>query len=55
MTSKELLYIEDALTHEQLMKTCCSNVQLQDTTLMNYMKELEKKHCELCSKLLNLL
>ena len=55
MTSKELLYIEDALTHEQLMKKSCCNVQLQDTNLMDYMKELEKKHCDLYNKLLNLL
>lgn len=55
MTSKELLYIEDALAHEELMKKCCSQAQLQDVNLTNYMKELEKKHCELYSKLLNLL
>lgn len=55
MTSKELLYIEDALAHEKLIKKCCSNIQLQDTNLMNYIKELEKKHCEIYSKLLKLL
>lgn len=55
MTSKELLYVEDALAHEELMKKCCCNANLQDTNLMDYMKELEKKHCEIYNKLLNLL
>lgn len=55
MTSKELLYIEDALAHEQFIKKCCSTAQLQDTNLMNYIKEVEKKHCDIYNKLLNLL
>ena len=57
MTSKELLYVEDALGHECFMKTSCCNTskQLQDVTLSNYMKELETKHTELFNKFLNLL
>ncbi len=57
MTSKELLYIEDALGHENIMKSCCTKVseQLQDVSLSTYMAELEKKHCELFNKFLNLL
>lgn len=55
MTSKELLYIEDALAHEQFMKTCCSNTKLQDTELASYIQELEEKHNQFFSKLLNLL
>lgn len=57
MTNKELLYVEDALGHEQFMK-CCSkktSVQLQDATLSQYVSELEQKHCELFNKFLNLL
>ena len=57
MTNKELLYIEDALGHESIMKTCCKTVssQLKDATLSAYMTELEQKHTELFDKFLNLL
>lgn len=57
MTSKELLYVEDALGHEQFMKKCSQNTssQLQDQNLANYAKELEQKHTELLNKFLNLL
>ena len=57
MTSKELLYVEDALGHENFMKSCSqkTSAQLQDPTLSNYIKELETKHTELFNKFLNLL
>lgn len=57
MTSKELLYVEDALGHEQFMKTCSqkASAQLQDATLSSYVAELEQKHTELFNKFLNLL
>lgn len=57
MTSKELLYIEDALGHECFMKTCSKKTsnQLTDATLSNYIKELEQKHTDLFNKFLNLL
>lgn len=57
MTSKELLYVEDALGHENFMKTCSKNTssQLQDTVLSGYIAELEQKHTELFNKFLNLL
>lgn len=57
MTSKELLYVEDALGHENFMKTCSKNTasQLQDTNLSTYIGELEQKHAELYNKFLNLL
>ena len=57
MTSKELLYIEDALGHENIMKTCAKKAasQIKDTTLSTYMGELEQKHTELFNKFLNLL
>ena len=57
MTSKELLYIEDALGHESFMKTCCQNTaqQLKDVPLSSYMAELQQKHTELFNKFFNLL
>ncbi len=57
MTSKELLYVEDALGHETFMKTCSKKTseQLTDPNLSNYVKELEAKHTGLFNKFLNLL
>lgn len=57
MTSKELLYVEDALGHESYMKICSKKTatQLTDPSLAIYMGELEKKHTELYNKFLNLL
>ncbi len=57
MTSKELLYVEDALGHEKFMKSCAvkTSAQLQDVALSSYMTELEKKHAELYDKFLKLL
>ena len=57
MTSKELLYVEDALGHEKFMISCSMKAsnQLTDPALSNYMTELEKKHTEIFNKFLNLL
>ena len=57
MTSKELLYVEDALGHENFMKSCSSKTagQLTDPTLSSYMRELEQIHTGLANKFLNLL
>ena len=57
MTSKELLYVEDAISHEQfLKKTACNNSkQLQDQNLKNFLKELETKHNTLFNQFLDLL
>ena len=57
MTSKELLYVEDALGHESFMKTCSKNTatQLTDATLASYIAQLEQKHTEIFNKFLNLL
>lgn len=57
MTSKELLYIEDALGHENFMKTCSKNTasQLKDVNLSTYIGQLEQKHNEIFNKFLNLL
>ena len=52
MTSKELLYVEDALGHECFMKSCSQKAseKLTDVTLSSYMQ-----HIELFDKFLNLL
>ena len=44
MTSKELLYVEDALGHEKFMKSCATKTsgKLTDPTLSTYMGELSK-------------
>lgn len=57
MTSKELLYVEDALGHENFMKSCATKTssKLTDPTLSNYVSELIKKHTDLKNKFLNLL
>ena len=49
MTSKELLYVEDALGHEKFMKTssCSTSSQLKDVNLSNYVKQLEQIHADL--------
>lgn len=46
MTEKELLYVEDALGHEQHFQTQCQSVsdQLQDAELKRFSRELEQKH-----------
>lgn len=57
MTNKELLYIEDALSHEQFMQSCAckTSKQLQDAMLSTSLEQFEKKHSELFNKFLNLL
>ncbi len=57
MTSKELLYVEDALGHENFMKSCSKRTssQLKDPMLSSYIAELEQKHTGLFNKFLNLL
>ena len=57
MTSKELLYVEDALGHENFMKSCSKKTseKLVDPELSAYIGELEQKHSELFDKFLNLL
>ena len=57
MTCKELLYVEDALSHECFMKSSSlrASSKLTDTTLSSYMKELEAEHTKLFDSFLNLL
>ena len=46
MTNKELLYVEDALGHEQYVQSqCCQTAQmLQDRELQNFVQQLEQSH-----------
>ncbi len=49
MSPKELLYIEDALGHEQFLKTQCQDAvqNLQDADLKNCVQQLLNKHQQL--------
>jgi len=57
LTGKELLYVEDALGHEQFLKKCACNTseKLKDQELKDYLKELETKHETLFNQFLHLL
>lgn len=46
MTNKELLYVEDALGHEQYFQSqCCQTVKaLQDQELQSFVQQLEQSH-----------
>lgn len=46
MTSKELLYVEDALGHEQYFQNqCCQTAnQLQDAELKSFVQQLGQAH-----------
>ena len=57
MTNKELLYVEDALGHEEFLKSCACNTsnQLQYNNIKKFMKELETKHSNLYNNFFNLL
>lgn len=56
MSPKELLYIEDALGHEQFLKTQCQDTanNIQDGELKNYVSQLVMKHDELFKQFYNL-
>lgn len=49
MSPKELQYIEDALGHEQFLKTQCQEAvnQLSDPALKNFVRQMLGKHQEL--------
>lgn len=57
MSPKELLYIEDALGHEEYLKKQCTEVasKLQDAELKEYVNQLVTKHNELFQQFYNLL
>ncbi len=57
MTQKELLYVEDAIGHEQNVGEIVSETinLLQDKNLKTFMKNELKKHQAIEAKLMNLL
>ena len=57
MTSKELLYVEDALGHEQYFQTRCKEVtgQLQDAELKACVQQMEQRHKQIFQNFYNLL
>ena len=57
MTTKELLYIEDALGHEEYFQTQCQQTmnQIQDAELKACVQEIGEKHREIFKNIYNLL
>lgn len=57
MTTKELLYIEDALGHEKYFQSKCKETasQLQDPELKNYVTQMVQKHQQIFQKFYGLL
>lgn len=57
MSPKELLYIEDALGHEQYLKTQCLEVEskIQDQQLKTLVSNLISKHEELFNQFMSVL
>ncbi len=57
MSPKELLYLEDALGHEQFLKTQCQQAAqaLQNPQLKQCVAQLEQKHAQLFQKLYGLM
>lgn len=56
MSPKELLYIEDALGHEQAMQTICTDCanRLQDQELKMFVTQLADQHQQKFNQFLNL-
>ncbi len=57
MTTKELLYVEDALGHEQYFQTQCREIasQIQDGELKSFAQDMEQRHKEIFQSIYNLL
>lgn len=57
MTTKELLYIEDALGHEQYFQTQCKETakQIQDGELKSCVEQLQQKHQQIFQSFYSLL
>ena len=57
MTTKELLYVEDALGHEKYFQTKCKETasQIQDTELKNYVEQMAQKHQQIFQSFYGLL
>ena len=57
MTQKELLYIEDAIGHEQNIITICEETinMLEDSNLISFLSKEIKKHENMKEELLNMI
>ncbi len=57
MTNKELLYVEDALGHEQYFQTRCSEIasQISDSELKETTQKMQRQHQSLYTSFINLL
>ena len=57
MTQKELLYLEDAIKHEQNLAQICDNVvnNLTDEELITFIKTQQKTHKNIEKKLLKVM
>ncbi len=57
MTSKDLLYVEDALGHEKYFKSQCKDVisKLEDSELINCVNDLSSKHDQIFKSFYGLL
>lgn len=57
MTQKELLYVEDAIGHEQNIIAYCQDAisTLEDETLVSFLEKEVKKHENMAKKLLTML
>ncbi len=56
MSPKELNYVEDALGHEQILKTQCENAvqNLQDPELKSCVQQISQKHQQIFDNFYNL-
>lgn len=56
MSPKELNYVEDALGHEQILKTQCEDAMknLQDPELKSCVQEISQKHQQIFDSFYNL-
>lgn len=57
MTSKELLYVEDALGHEQYFRTRCRELasRVQDGDLKSFAQDMEQRHKQIFQNIYGLL
>ena len=57
MTSKELLYVEDALGHEKYFQTKCNETaaKIQDPELKMYVQQMASKHATIFKQFYTLL
>ena len=57
MTTKELLYVEDALGHEKYFQTKCTETinQIQDAELKAYVEQMAQKHQQIFQSFYELL